>query len=74
MAFDCVSSRVGSTRDIPLRITAVFKDRWDKSNGDAALGGDYLAIAHSAGLALAKELGCENNGELPDGAEALPAA
>ncbi|WP_330330692.1 hypothetical protein OHS33_13770 [Streptomyces sp. NBC_00536] len=65
VAFDCVSSRVGSTRDVPLRITAVFKDQWSGSAGDAALAKDYLAVAYSAARAVAKELGCEGGGSLP---------
>lgn len=73
VAFDCVSLRVGSTRDVPLRVHVVFKDRWTDSAGDAALGGDYLVIAHSAARALAGELGCEGDGGLPDRAERLPA-
>ncbi|MDJ0379584.1 hypothetical protein [Streptomyces sp. G-G2] len=64
VAFDCVSSRVGSTREVPLRITAVFKDRWSGSDGDAALAKDYLAIAYSAARAVAKELGCGDGGGL----------
>ncbi|MFE9634777.1 hypothetical protein [Streptomyces sp. NPDC006463] len=72
VAFDCVSTRVGSTRDMPLRITAFYKDRYQSSRGDAVLGEDYLVLAHSGALAIAKELGCENNGGLPDGASDLP--
>ncbi|MFB6616436.1 hypothetical protein ACFCV9_19875 [Streptomyces sp. NPDC056367] len=72
VTFDCVSTRVGSTRDAPLRITGFFKDQFHDSEGDAVLGEDYLVLAHSAAFAIAKELGCEKNGGLPDGALALP--
>ncbi|MGW8781668.1 hypothetical protein ACWGNM_26915 [Streptomyces sp. NPDC055796] len=72
VAFDCVSTRVGSTRDMPLRITAFYADRSRSSRGDAVLGEGYLVLAHSAAVAIAKELGCEGNGGLPDGASALP--
>ncbi|MEV6733765.1 MULTISPECIES: hypothetical protein [unclassified Streptomyces] len=72
VAFDCVSARVGSTLDMPLRITAFYKDRYQSSRGDAVLGEDYLVLAHSAAVAIAEELGCENNGGLPEGASALP--
>ncbi|MEV0414862.1 hypothetical protein AB0I68_29615 [Streptomyces sp. NPDC050448] len=72
VAFDCVSTRVGSTRDMPLRITAFYKDRYQGSRGDGVLGEDYLVLAHSGAVAIAKELGCENNGGLPEGASALP--
>ncbi|MBT2466470.1 hypothetical protein J7E97_00980 [Streptomyces sp. ISL-66] len=72
VAFDCVSTRVGSTHDMPLRITALYTDQYQNSKGDAALGEDYLVLAHSAARAIAKESRCENNGGLPDGAAALP--
>ncbi|MFE3582423.1 hypothetical protein [Streptomyces vinaceus] len=73
VAFDCVSTRVGSTRDMPLRVTAFYTDRSRSSRGDAVLGEDYLVLAHSAAVGIAKELGCEGNGALPDSASALPA-
>ncbi|KJY42046.1 hypothetical protein VR46_23875 [Streptomyces sp. NRRL S-444] len=72
VAFDCASTRVGSTRDMPLRITAFYTDRYQGSRGDGVLGEDYLVLAHSAAVAIAKELGCENGGGLPEGAAALP--
>ncbi|MEV6582480.1 hypothetical protein AB0M92_30445 [Streptomyces sp. NPDC051582] len=72
VAFDCASTRVGSTRDVPLRITASYADRYESSRGDAVLGEDYLVLAHSAAAAIAKELGCENNGGLPERASDLP--
>ncbi|MFK0221743.1 hypothetical protein ACIQWN_26575 [Streptomyces vinaceus] len=73
VAFDCVSTRVGSTRDMPLRVTSYYTDRSRSSRGDAVLGEDYLVLAHSAAVGIAKELGCEGNGALPDSASALPA-
>ncbi|MFZ3497914.1 hypothetical protein ACODT5_32620 [Streptomyces sp. 5.8] len=72
VSFDCASTRVGSTRAAPLRITASYKDRYQNSKGDAALGDDYLVLAHSAALAIARESGCENGGGLPTEAAALP--
>ncbi|MEU9145183.1 hypothetical protein [Streptomyces sp. NPDC048349] len=72
LAFDCVSSRVGSTQDVPLRIRVDFQERWDESKGAAALSRDYMAVTHSAALAVAKELGCANDGGLPARADGLP--
>ncbi|MEU8840887.1 hypothetical protein AB0D97_17420 [Streptomyces roseus] len=72
VAFDCASTRVGATRDLPLRITASYMDRYESSRGDAVLSEDYVVLAHSAAAAIAKELGCENNGGLPERASDLP--
>ncbi|MFG2997134.1 hypothetical protein [Streptomyces sp. NPDC048340] len=75
IAFDCVSPRVGSTADIPLRITATFRNQFDKGNGDETeLVGDYKILAHSAALSVAKELRCVDDGGLPGRAEGLPRA
>ncbi|MFI8276235.1 hypothetical protein ACIGBH_15200 [Streptomyces sp. NPDC085929] len=75
VAFDCVSSRVGSTSGVPLRITAEFHSKWDKVRaGESALAPDYVALAHSAALAVAKELGCDARGGLPERPEGLPKA
>ncbi|MFD8981397.1 hypothetical protein [Streptomyces sp. NPDC059564] len=73
LSYDCASPRVGSTPDIPLRIRLLFQDQWDGSKGAAALGPDYLKVTHSAALAVAKELGCVNDGGLSARAEELPA-
>ncbi|MFJ6796457.1 hypothetical protein [Streptomyces sp. NPDC091268] len=74
VAFDCVSPRVDSTVDVPLRITATFRSRFDKGTvAEAELVEDYGILAHSAALAVAKELGCVSNGGLPDRAAGLPA-
>ncbi|MCX4629630.1 hypothetical protein [Streptomyces sp. NBC_01443] len=73
VAFDCVSPRVGSTAEVPLRITATFFNKFDKGNGDeAVLDKDYFLLVHTAALSMAEELGCANNGGLPDRADALP--
>ncbi|MFF4643686.1 hypothetical protein [Streptomyces sp. NPDC001389] len=72
--YDCVSPRVGSTPEVPLRIRLLFQERWAASKGEAVLRPDYLAIAHSAALAVAKELRCVDDGGLPARAEDLPAA
>lgn len=74
VTFDCVSARVGSTQDMPLRITASYKDRYESGRGEAVQGEDYLVLAHSAALAVAQELGCANGGGLPAKAGDLPAA
>ncbi|MFF3862968.1 hypothetical protein [Streptomyces sp. NPDC002209] len=75
IAFDCVSSRIGSTSDVPLRITAEFHSKWDKGQaGESALAPDYVALAHSAALAVARELGCDARGGLPERPEDLPKA
>ncbi|MCJ0872265.1 hypothetical protein [Streptomyces sp. AP-93] len=72
VSFDCVSTRVGSTHAVPLRITAWYQDEYRNSKGDAALGEDYVVLAHSAALAMAKATGCENSGGLPARAADLP--
>ncbi|MCX4693093.1 hypothetical protein [Streptomyces sp. NBC_01408] len=72
LTFDCVSSRAGSTQDIPLQITVAFQARTGESEGQAVPAQDYLAITHSAALAVAKELGCVNDGGLPADAAGLP--
>ncbi|MEV7544037.1 hypothetical protein [Streptomyces sp. NPDC089915] len=73
LEYDCVSPRVGSTQDIPLRIRLLFQDRWQASKGDPTLRPDYLTATHSAALAVAKELRCVDDGGLPARAEDLPA-
>ncbi|MGW6844742.1 hypothetical protein [Streptomyces sp. NPDC054958] len=65
VSFDCVSTRVGSSTEVPLRITGVFANRWQKIAGDKGLADEYLVVAHSAALAVSRELGCANNGGLP---------
>ncbi|MEU8433975.1 hypothetical protein AB0F18_13820 [Streptomyces sp. NPDC029216] len=74
LEYDCVSSRVGSTRDIPLRIRLLFHEQWEASKGETILRPDYLTITHSAALAVAKELQCADDGGLPPRAEELPAS
>ncbi|MFJ8166333.1 hypothetical protein ACIRBY_36210 [Streptomyces sp. NPDC096136] len=74
LEYDCVSPRVGSTQNVPLRIRILFHEQWDASKGETVLRPDYLAIAHSAALAVAKELRCVDDGGLPARAEDLPAA
>ncbi|MGW5398993.1 hypothetical protein [Streptomyces sp. NPDC003952] len=73
--FDCVSARVGSTVDIPLRITVTFMNQFPEGavDDEAALVKDYLLLAHAAGLSMSKELGCADNGGLPDRPDDLPA-
>ncbi|MFD4915522.1 hypothetical protein ACFWNR_20160 [Streptomyces virginiae] len=65
VSFDCVSTRIGSTAEAPLRISAVFANRWQKLEGDKGPVDEYLVIAHSAARAVAGELGCANDGGLP---------
>ncbi|MFD9335209.1 hypothetical protein ACFWBF_12505 [Streptomyces sp. NPDC060028] len=74
LEFDCVSTRVGSTQEVPLRVVVEFRNIWDKGTAaEADLVKDYRILAHSAALAVAKELGCVNAGGLPGRAEELPA-
>lgn len=73
VAFDCVSVRAGSTAEVPLRVTSVFADRRQKPGAEAGPA-DYLVVAHSAALAVAKELGCANGAGLPAKAADLPPA
>ncbi|MFJ8211844.1 hypothetical protein [Streptomyces sp. NPDC096033] len=70
--YDCVSPRVGSTPDVPLRIKILFHERWQESKGETILRPDYLAVTHSAALAVAKELQCVDDGGLPARASELP--
>ncbi|MFG2665740.1 hypothetical protein ACGFY6_16010 [Streptomyces sp. NPDC048387] len=73
LEYDCVSPRVGSTPDIPLRVRVLFQEQWQESKGEDVLRPDYLAITHSAALAVAKELRCADDGGLPARAAELPA-
>ncbi|MER5934550.1 hypothetical protein [Streptomyces sp. NPDC002054] len=70
--YNCGSPRVGSTDELPLQIRLTFRDKWDGKKGVDVRRPDYVAIMHSAALAIAKELGCQNNGGLPDRSEDLP--
>lgn len=72
VSFDCVSTRAGSTAEVPLRVTSVFANRWQKLAPDAGLEDEYLVVAHSAAMAVARELGCANNGGLPASSGELP--
>ncbi|MER5761687.1 hypothetical protein [Streptomyces sp. NPDC002082] len=63
--FDCVSSRVGSTRQVPLRISADFSVVEGDVSGTATAAADGLVLVHSAAVSVAEELGCENKGGLP---------
>lgn len=71
-AFDCVSTRVGSTAEVPLRITSVFTNRFHKVRKDDRPQDHYVMVAHSAGVAVARELGCAKNGGLPADSGELP--
>ncbi|MFF4494006.1 hypothetical protein [Streptomyces sp. NPDC001546] len=73
LAYDCVSPRVGSAVDAPLRVNIMFQEQWQESKGEDVLRPDYLAITHSAALAVAKELRCVDDGGLPARAVDLPA-
>ncbi|MER5811665.1 hypothetical protein ABT143_26360 [Streptomyces sp. NPDC002033] len=73
LSFDCVSPRVGATRDVPLQVTAQFSDFRSNSKGPAVLGQDYLAAVHAAALTVAKELGCLNDAGIPAQAGQLAA-
>ncbi|MGW1639694.1 hypothetical protein [Streptomyces lavendulae] len=72
VTFDCVSVRVGSTSDVPLQVTVAFQEQWQGSKGATALAQDYLAVTHSAALAVAEALGCVDDGGLPARAQELP--
>ncbi|WP_411102174.1 hypothetical protein [Streptomyces sp. cmx-4-9] len=71
--FDCVSPRAGSTRDVPLRITARFEeDRSRETEDRQSLTQEYRVIAHAAALTVARELRCADGGGLPSRPTALP--
>ncbi|MCF3182062.1 hypothetical protein IPZ70_19245 [Streptomyces polychromogenes] len=63
--FDCASVRLaGLGRPVPVRAVVDVSDGLD---GDQpALREANLAVVHSASLAMARELGCEDHGNLPD--------
>ncbi|MFJ4774792.1 hypothetical protein [Streptomyces sp. NPDC088762] len=63
--FDCASSRLaGPDKAVPVEASVNVSEG---SKGDEPeLREANLAIVHSAALAMAKELGCKNNGGLPD--------
>ncbi|MFD4241565.1 hypothetical protein ACFWP3_08220 [Streptomyces sp. NPDC058525] len=63
--FDCASTRLaGLDKAVPVAGSVTVSDG---SKGDEPeLREANLAIVHSASLAMAKELGCKDNGGLPD--------
>ncbi|MFJ6939478.1 hypothetical protein [Streptomyces sp. NPDC101132] len=73
ISFDCVSSRVGSTAAIPLRVNGrITSEDGTTSSEPPTAAEDRMLILHTASLSLAKELGCRNNGGLPDDVSGLP--
>ncbi|WP_329384971.1 hypothetical protein OG625_24430 [Streptomyces sp. NBC_01351] len=74
VSFDCASTRAGSSAEVPLRVTSVFTNRFHKIRKDDRPEDHYLVVAHSAALAVARELGCANEGGLPARAGELPPA
>ncbi|MEV6165984.1 hypothetical protein AB0L71_29545 [Streptomyces sp. NPDC052052] len=63
--FECVSTRFKGSKERPMRILGNFgrpKDRGQNASDPREVN---LTVVHAASLALAKELGCENNGGLP---------
>jgi hypothetical protein len=63
--FKCLSPELESTEDAPIYVGGeVRKDRPPHTTA-AKAADDNMTIIHSAALALAKQLGCENNGGLP---------
>ncbi|MFI8101796.1 hypothetical protein [Streptomyces sp. NPDC086023] len=73
ISFDCVSSRVGSTQDIPLRVNGRITSAASTASPEPPTAAeDRMLILHTASLSLAKELGCRDNGGLPDDVSGLP--
>ncbi|MFF4370441.1 hypothetical protein [Streptomyces sp. NPDC001594] len=72
VSYDCVSPRVGSTPEVPLRIKLLLHEEWSGSKGEDVLRPDYLTVTLSAALAVAKELQCVDDGGLPARAGDLP--
>ncbi|MFD3330769.1 hypothetical protein [Streptomyces sp. NPDC058701] len=72
LTYDCVSSRVGSTQDVPLQIRVLVHVQGDGNEGEAGPGQDQLTVIHSAALSVARDLGCTNNAGLPEQAQDLP--
>ncbi|MFD9356504.1 hypothetical protein [Streptomyces sp. NPDC060031] len=63
--FDCASTRLaGLDKTVPIRASVNVSNGSEED--DPALREANLAIAHSAALAMVKELGCKDNGGLPD--------
>ncbi|WP_030201173.1 hypothetical protein [Streptomyces sp. NRRL S-87] len=70
--FDCESRRLGTTEEHPLRLRSEVQNSVRERGEPAATRHDNLTLAHSAAVAVAKELGCAGNGGLPGTAAGLP--
>ncbi|MFJ5549724.1 hypothetical protein [Streptomyces sp. NPDC093225] len=71
--FDCESRRLGTSVEHPLRLRSEVQNSVRERGEPAATRKDNLTLAHSAAVAVAKELGCAGNGGLPGTAAGLPA-
>ncbi|MFJ2675275.1 hypothetical protein [Streptomyces sp. NPDC087525] len=67
--FECVSPQIDGSDEQPARIDAVSRlanvGSWEVEDTRATREA-HLTVLHAAALAVAKELGCENNGGLPE--------
>ncbi|MFI8502448.1 hypothetical protein ACIGFK_28680 [Streptomyces sp. NPDC085524] len=63
--FDCASTRLGGLEKVVPVAASVSVSEGSKGD-EPELREANLAIVHSAALAMAKELGCKDNGGLPD--------
>ncbi|MGV9624532.1 hypothetical protein [Streptomyces tendae] len=64
--FACQSDKLGSSPDVHIVIGVQHWAMHTEPEGDIkALKDAYATVTHSVSLAMAKELGCENNGGLP---------
>ncbi|MFE4916614.1 hypothetical protein ACFRCX_34515 [Streptomyces sp. NPDC056652] len=67
--FECVSSQMDGSDELPARINARSRlsgpEGWEVEDTRATREA-HLTVLHAAALAVAKELGCENDGGLPE--------
>ncbi|MFJ3209543.1 hypothetical protein [Streptomyces flaveolus] len=65
--FACLSDKLGSSDDVHIDIGVERSGMPTEPEGNVeALKDAYATVAHSFSLAMAKELGCEKNGGLPE--------
>ncbi|MEV6654125.1 hypothetical protein [Streptomyces sp. NPDC051219] len=72
--FECVSPRMDGSDKKPALIRGEMFNRNVPEEGSVALREASLVALHSAALALAKELGCKDNGSLAEKATLKPVA
>ncbi|MEV5682364.1 MULTISPECIES: hypothetical protein [unclassified Streptomyces] len=69
--FECVSPQLEGSKERPARIKGGFGNAKDRGTAPEDLAAN-LTLAHAASLAVAKKLGCEDNGGLPEKPDLQP--